>query len=123
MANENLSKLDTGVTVDLTIDGEKVTAPEGRSLYDVISGIGKIIPAMCYHYTFTPFGSCGMCLVGVEGKKSPVRSCTAPVQAGMVVQTETPELKAAQKKALIRHLSTHPLDCPVCDADGHCELQ
>jgi formate dehydrogenase alpha subunit len=123
MAKENLSKLDTGVTVDLTIDGEKVTAPEGRSLYDVLSGIGKIIPAMCYHYTFTPFGSCGMCLVEVEGKKAPVRSCTAPVQASMVVRTETPELKAAQKKALIKHLSTHPLDCPVCDADGHCELQ
>jgi formate dehydrogenase (NADP+) alpha subunit len=123
MAKENLSKLDTGVTVDLTIDGQKVTAPEGRSLYDVISSIGKIIPAMCYHYTFTPFGSCGMCLVEVEGKKAPVRSCTAPVQANMVVRTETPELKAAQKKALIRHLSTHPLDCPVCDADGHCELQ
>jgi len=123
MARENLSKLDTDVTVDLTIDGQKVTAPEGRSLYDIISGLGKIIPAMCYHYTFTPFGSCGMCLVEVEGKKAPVRSCTAQVQAGMVVRTETPELKAAQKKALIRHLSTHPLDCPVCDADGHCELQ
>ncbi len=123
MAKEALAKLDTGATVELTIDGQKVTAPEGRSLYDVISGIGKIIPAMCYHYTFTPFGSCGMCLVEVEGKKAPVRSCTAPVQAGMVVRTETPELKAAQKKALIKHLSTHPLDCPVCDADGHCELQ
>jgi formate dehydrogenase alpha subunit len=123
MAKGDLSKLDTGVTVDLTIDGQKVTAPEGRSLYDIISGMGKIIPAMCYHYTFTPFGSCGMCLVEVEGKKAPVRSCTAQVQAGMVVRTETPELKAAQKKALIKHLSTHPLDCPVCDADGHCELQ
>jgi len=123
MAKGDLSRLDTGVTVDLTIDGQKVTAPEGRSLYDIISGLGKIIPAMCYHYTFTPFGSCGMCLVEVEGKKAPVRSCTAQVQAGMVVRTETPELKAAQKKALIKHLSTHPLDCPVCDADGHCELQ
>ena len=115
--------LGAGEEIDLEIDGEKVKAPEGRSLYDVLSGIGKIIPAMCYHYTFTPFGSCGMCLVEVEGKKSPVRSCTASVQAGMVVRTETPPLKDAQKKALIKHLSTHPLDCPVCDADGHCELQ
>ncbi len=113
----------TGAEIELTIDGQKVTALEGRSLYDVLSGIDKIIPAMCYHYTFTPFGSCGMCLVGVEGKKAPVRSCTASVAAGMVVTTETPELKEAQKKALIKHLSTHPLDCPVCDADGHCELQ
>lgn len=112
-----------GAEIELTIDGETVKAPEGRSLYDVLSGVGKIIPAMCYHYTFTPFGSCGMCLVEVEGKKSPVRACTAPVQAAMVVRTETPPLKDAQKKALIKHLSTHPLDCPVCDADGHCELQ
>ncbi len=115
--------LGAGEEIDLEIDGEKVKAPEGRSLYDVLSGRGKIIPAMCYHYTFTPFGSCGMCLVEVEGKKAPVRSCTASVQSGMIVRTETPPLKDAQKKALIKHLSTHPLDCPVCDADGHCELQ
>jgi formate dehydrogenase (NADP+) alpha subunit len=115
--------LGAGAEIELTIDGQVVKATEGRSLYDVLSGIGRIIPAMCYHYTFTPFGSCGMCLVSVEGKKAPVRSCTASAQAGMVVQTETPELKEAQKKALIKHLSTHPLDCPVCDADGHCELQ
>jgi formate dehydrogenase alpha subunit len=115
--------LGAGEEIELTINGEKVKATEGRSLYDVLSGMGVIIPAMCYHYTFTPFGSCGMCLVEVEGKKAPVRSCTASVQAGMVVRTETPEMKEAQKKALIKHLSTHPLDCPVCDADGHCELQ
>jgi len=115
--------LGAGAEIELTIDGQNVKATEGRSLYDVLSGIGKIIPAMCYHYTFTPFGSCGMCLVSVEGKKAPVRSCTASAQAGMVVTTETPDLKDAQKKALIKHLSTHPLDCPVCDADGHCELQ
>jgi formate dehydrogenase alpha subunit len=115
--------LKTGAEIELEIDGKKVRAPEGRSLYDVLSAEGKIIPAMCYHYTFTPFGSCGMCLVEVEGKKAPVRSCTASIQAGMVVRTETPPLKEAQKKALIKHLSTHPLDCPVCDADGHCELQ
>jgi len=115
--------LGAGEEIELTIDGQKVTATSGRSLYDVLSGMGKIIPAMCYHYTFTPFGSCGMCLVEVEGKKAPVRSCTASVQAGMVVRTETTEMKEAQKKALIKHLSTHPLDCPVCDADGHCELQ
>ena len=113
----------TGAEVELTIDGETIKAIEGRSLYDVISGTGKIIPAMCYHYTFTPFGSCGMCLVAVEGKKAPVRSCTSSVAAGMVVTTEQPPIKEAQKKALLRHLSTHPLDCPVCDADGHCELQ
>jgi formate dehydrogenase (NADP+) alpha subunit len=64
-------------TIELSIDGKSVTAKDGVSLYDVIAMTGKIIPAMCYHYTFDPFGSCGMCLVMQEGKKAPVRSCTA----------------------------------------------
>src|SRR5438093_1249183 len=78
---------------------------------------------MCYHYTFDPFGSCGMCLVMVEGKKAPVRSCTAKAEAGMVVRCEGEDLFLARKKAVEKHLTIHPLDCPVCDADGHCELQ
>ncbi len=111
------------VKIELSIDGETVTANEGVSLYDVISSTGKIIPAMCYHYTFDPFGSCGMCLVMQEGKKAPVRSCTAKAAAGMVIRTEGEDLFAARKKGVEKHLSVHPLDCPVCDADGHCELQ
>lgn len=110
-------------TIELTIDGKTVTAKDGVSLYDVISSTGKIIPAMCYHYTFDPFGSCGMCLVIQEGKKAPVRSCTAKATAGMIIRTEGDDLFQARKKAVEKHLSVHPLDCPVCDADGHCELQ
>ena len=110
-------------TIELSIDGKTVTAKDGVSLYDVISSTGKIIPAMCYHYTFDPFGSCGMCLVMQEGKKAPVRSCTAKATAGMVIRTEGDDLFQARKKAVEKHLSVHPLDCPVCDADGHCELQ
>lgn len=109
--------------IELTIDGRAVSASDGVSLYDVISSTGKIVPAMCYHYTFDPFGSCGMCLVMVEGKKAPVRSCTAKAAAGMIVRTEGDDLFQARKKAVEKHLSVHPLDCPVCDADGHCELQ
>ena len=110
-------------SIELTIDGKTVTAKDGVSLYDVISSTGKIIPAMCYHYTFDPFGSCGMCLVMQEGKKAPVRSCTAKATAGMIIRTEGEDLFLARKKAVEKHLSVHPLDCPVCDADGHCELQ
>ena len=110
-------------TIELNIDGKPVTAKDGVSLYDVISMTGKIIPAMCYHYTFDPFGSCGMCLVMQEGKKAPVRSCTAKATAGMIIRTEGEDLFLARKKAVEKHLSVHPLDCPVCDADGHCELQ
>lgn len=109
--------------IELSIDGKTVSAKDGVSLYDVISSTGKIVPAMCYHYTFDPFGSCGMCLVMQEGKKAPVRSCTAKASAGMVIRTEGEDLFLARKKAVEKHLSVHPLDCPVCDADGHCELQ
>src|SRR5581483_6190941 len=109
--------------IELTIDGRPITARQGTSLYDVVSSTGKIVPAMCYHYTFDPFGSCGMCLVMVEGKKAPVRSCTAKAEAGMIVRTDGDDLFQARKKAVEKHLSVHPLDCPVCDADGHCELQ
>jgi len=110
-------------SIELTIDGKTITAKDGVSLYDVIASTGKIIPAMCYHYTFDPFGSCGMCLVMQEGKKAPVRSCTAKATAGMIIRTEGDDLFQARKKAVEKHLSVHPLDCPVCDADGHCELQ
>ena len=109
--------------VELTIDGEKVSAPEGTSIYDVVIQMGKTLPSMCYHYTFSPFGSCGICLVEVEGKKAPVRSCTAPIAPNMVVRTEGQPMWEARKKAIEKHLSVHPLDCPVCDADGRCELQ
>ena len=110
-------------TIELTMDGETVQAKAGVSLYDVVASTGKIVPAMCYHYTFDPFGSCGMCLVMQEGKKAPVRSCTAKAAAGMVIRTDGEDLFLARKKAVEKHLSVHPLDCPVCDADGHCELQ
>lgn len=110
-------------TIELTMDGETVQANAGVSLYDVVASTGKIVPAMCYHYTFDPFGSCGMCLVMQEGKKAPVRSCTAKAAAGMVIRTDGEDLFLARKKAVEKHLSVHPLDCPVCDADGHCELQ
>src|SRR5438445_13792792 len=79
------------VTIELSIDGKSVTAKGGVSLYDVISSTGKIIPAMCYHYTFDPFGSCGMCLVMLEGKKEPVRSCTLKAKAGMSLRTARAE--------------------------------
>ncbi|MGH7255200.1 MAG: 2Fe-2S iron-sulfur cluster-binding protein, partial [Nitrospirales bacterium] len=124
MALKPITTTDADVaSIELSIDGRTVAAKDGVSLYDVISNTGKIVPAMCYHYTFDPFGSCGMCLVMVEGKKAPVRSCTAKATSGMIVRTEGEDLFLARKKAVEKHLSVHPLDCPVCDADGHCELQ
>src|SRR5437016_14147662 len=96
-------------SIELTIDGQTVQTKQGVSLYDVISQTGKIIPAMCYHYTFDPFGSCGMCLVMVEGKKAPVRACTAKAEAGMQVRTQGDDLVQARKKAVEKHLTIHHL--------------
>src|SRR5574341_73334 len=123
MDQELISITTEKASVQLTIDDEVVSVPDGTSIYDAIIGMGKTIPSMCYHYTFNPFGSCGVCLVEVEGKKAPVRSCTSPVAAGMIVRVDTKTMFDARKKAVEKHLQTHPLDCPVCDADGHCELQ
>jgi len=109
--------------LDVTIDGKKISVPEGSLLLDTMRGMGMEIPAMCYHYTFSSFGSCGVCLVEVEGKSNNVRSCTAKITQGMVVKTNTEKIVDARKKAIEKHLVVHPLDCPVCDADGKCELQ
>src|SRR5256886_16601106 len=109
--------------IELTIDGQPVQTKAGVSLYDVISETGKIIPAMCYHYTFDPFGSCGMCLVMVEGKKAPVRSCTAKAEAGMGGRGEGADTLLGRKKALEKDLTIHPLASPGCDADGPAEVQ
>src|SRR3989449_10469261 len=86
-------------SIELTIDGQTVQTKAGVSLYEVISETGKIVPAMCYHYTFDPFGSCGMCLVMVEGKKAPVRPCTATAEAGTAVRAAGDALSASRKNA------------------------
>ncbi len=107
----------------LTVDGTVIQVEEGSSVYTAIKDMGIVLPAMCYHYSFSPFGSCGLCLVEVEGKKNNVRSCTARAEDGMVIHTDTEKMEEARKKAVEKHLVTHPLDCPVCDKDGQCELQ
>src|SRR5207249_5818283 len=111
MALKPVTSPDTEApTIQLAIDGQPVLTKAGVSLYDVISESGKIIPAMCYHYTFDPFGSCGMCLVMVEGQRAPVRPCTATAGAGMGVRAAGHDLFDPRKKAVEEHLAIHPLD-------------
>ena len=107
----------------LNIDGKDLSVTEGTSVFDAVKKAGVLLPAMCYHYSFSPFGSCGICLVEVEGKGNNVRSCTAKAADGMIVRTQTEKMIEARKKAVEKWLIIHPLDCPVCDADGKCELQ
>src|SRR3990167_4516345 len=94
-------------TLELTVNGQKTAVPEGTSVFEAVKGMGIELPAMCYHYSFSPFGSCGVCLVEVEGKKAPVRSCTSPVAAGMIVRVDNKAMFDARKKAVEKHLQTH----------------
>ncbi len=116
-------ELDPAKPLTLTIDGEPRVVPPGTSVYDAILKQGMALPSMCYHASFSPFGSCGICLVEVEGKPNLVRACTAPVTEGMVVTTDNPRCRDGRRNAIEKWLLVHPLDCPDCDADGNCELQ
>src|SRR5271168_5141374 len=109
--------------VKLTIDGQAVTAPPGTLVIDAAKTVGIEIPAFCYYEGLSLQAACRMCLVEVEKMPKLMASCTLPVAEGMVVKTETAQVRIARKYTLEFLLSNHPLDCPVCDKGGECELQ
>jgi NADH-quinone oxidoreductase subunit G len=109
--------------VTFTVDGKKLTAPAGTLLIDACKSAGIEIPAFCYYPGLSLQAACRMCLVRLEKVPKLQTACTTPVAEGMVVATETPEIVQARKATLQLLLGNHPLDCPVCDAGGECELQ
>ena len=109
--------------VTFTIDGNKLTAPAGTLLIEACKSAGIEIPAFCYYPGLSLQAACRMCVVRIEKMPKLQTACTTPVAEGMVVQTETPEIAQARKATLQLLLGNHPLDCPVCDAGGECELQ
>ena len=109
--------------VNVTIDGVEVQAPRGELLIKVAQDYGTYIPRFCYHERMKPVGMCRMCLVEVEGMRGLQISCATPVVEGMVVTTQSPDVKEAQDGVLEFLLINHPLDCPVCDRGGECPLQ
>jgi NADH-quinone oxidoreductase subunit G len=109
--------------VNLTIDGKKVSAPAGTLLIEVCRSIGTEVPAFCYYPGLSLQAACRMCLVEIEKMPKMQTACTVPVTEGMVVRTDTDKVKLARKTTLEYLLGNHPLDCPVCDAGGECELQ
>lgn len=109
--------------VNLTVDGKKVTAPAGTLLIEACRAAGIEIPAFCYYPGLSLQGACRMCLVRIEKVPKLQTACTTPVAEGMIVSTETPEIAQARKGMVELVLGNHPLDCPVCDAGGECELQ
>lgn len=109
--------------VTLTVNGKQVKAAPGTLLIEAAKKVGIEIPAFCYYEGYSLQAACRMCLVEVErmGKLQP--GCTLPVAEGMVVHTESPKVVEARKSMLEFLLTNHPLDCPVCDKGGECELQ
>ncbi len=109
--------------VTFTVDGKQITAPAGTLLIEACKSAGIEIPAFCYYPGLSLQAACRMCVVRIEKMPKLQTACTTPVAEGMVVQTETPEIAQARKATLQLLLGNHPLDCPVCDAGGECELQ
>ncbi|HTT62778.1 MAG TPA: NADH-quinone oxidoreductase subunit NuoG [Bryobacteraceae bacterium] len=109
--------------MNLTIDGKAIQAAPGTLVIDAAKHSGIEVPAFCYYEGLTLQAACRMCLVEVEKMPKLMTACTLPVAEGMVVRTETPQVAAARKSMLEFLLANHPLDCPVCDKGGECELQ
>jgi NADH-quinone oxidoreductase subunit G len=109
--------------VTLTVDGRKVTAPSGSLLIEACKAVGVEVPSFCYYPNLSLQGACRMCLVRIEKMPKLQTACTTVVTDGMVVVTNSDEIRQARKGMVELLLGNHPLDCPVCDAGGECELQ
>jgi NADH-quinone oxidoreductase subunit G len=109
--------------VRLTIDGAPVTVPEGTVLIEAAKQAGVIVPHYCYHPSLSVPAVCRMCLVDVEGSPKVVPACVTAAAEGQVVHTRSPRALEARKAVLEFLLINHPLDCPICDQAGECELQ
>jgi len=110
-------------TVNLTIDGKAVKAAAGTLLINAAKLVGIEIPSFCYYDGLALQAACRMCLVEVEKTPKLQVACTTPVAEGMIVHTDTPVVHEARKSMVELLLTNHPLDCPVCDKGGECELQ
>ncbi len=109
--------------VTITVDGKKVTAPAGTLLIEACKHVGIEVPSFCYYPGLSLQAACRMCLVEIEKMPKLATACTVPIAEGMVVTTVSEKVKQARKSMLELLLGNHPLDCPVCDAGGECELQ
>src|SRR5271156_3440205 len=109
--------------INLTIDGKAVKAAPGTMIINAAKQVGIEIPSFCYYDGLPSVAACRMCLVEVEKTPKLQVGCTLPVAEGMVVHTESATVRSARKGTIEFLLTNHPLDCPVCDKGGECELQ
>lgn len=109
--------------VELTIDGKTVSVPDGSMVMHAANELGIYVPHFCYHKKLSIAANCRMCLVEVEKAPKALPACATPVTQGMVVHTSSEKAKAAQEAVMEFLLINHPLDCPICDQGGECQLQ
>ncbi|HPE73096.1 MAG TPA: NADH-quinone oxidoreductase subunit NuoG, partial [Candidatus Competibacter sp.] len=109
--------------VNIEVNGIPLKARKGAMLIEITDAAGIAIPRFCYHKKLSVAANCRMCLVEVEKAPKPLPACATPVMEGMKVYTESPKALAAQKGTMEFLLINHPLDCPICDQGGECELQ
>ena len=107
----------------LTIDGNEIEVEAGLTILQACERAGIEIPRFCYHERLSIAGNCRMCLVSMERSPKPVASCAMPVGEGMVIHASTPEVRQMRKGVMEFLLINHPLDCPICDQGGECDLQ
>jgi NADH-quinone oxidoreductase subunit G len=110
-------------TITIEVDGQQLTAKPGQMLIEVTDAAGITVPRFCYHKKLSVAANCRMCLVEVEKAPKPLPACATPVMDGMKVFTRSPLAREAQKGTMEFLLINHPLDCPICDQGGECELQ
>ena len=109
--------------VEIEIDGKKVEVKEGSMVMDAANKLGTYIPHFCYHKKLSIAANCRMCLVEVEKAPKPLPACATPVAQGMIVRSNSEKAVKAQKGVMEFLLINHPLDCPICDQGGECQLQ
>ncbi|GGO90187.1 NADH-quinone oxidoreductase subunit NuoG [Stakelama pacifica] len=108
----------------VTVDGTEIEVPQGATVLQACELAGKEIPRFCYHERLSIAGNCRMCLVEVKpGPPKPQASCALPASEGQEIRTDTPMVKAAREGVMEFLLINHPLDCPICDQGGECDLQ
>jgi NADH-quinone oxidoreductase subunit G len=107
----------------LTIDGQMIEVPAGATVLQACELAGKEIPRFCYHERLSVAGNCRMCLVEQEKSPKPIASCAMPAADNMVIHTDTPMVRQARRGVMEFLLANHPLDCPICDQGGECDLQ
>jgi NADH-quinone oxidoreductase subunit G len=107
----------------LTIDGQTIEVPAGTTVLQACEVAGKEIPRFCYHERLSIAGNCRMCLVEMEKSPKPIASCAMPAADGMAIKTSSEMVKKARNGVMEFLLINHPLDCPICDQGGECDLQ